>query len=169
MEWFHRQLKDALQARVVTADWCDYLLWAMLGIRAAFHEDSDFPLAETVFGSQLVPPGQFVNTAESQSPSFLEELQTAMTGLTTPPKLHNSLPALITLPEELLLARFVLVLCDAVQQPLPLLRAGVSIHFFHLQIADRTDKVSTLHLKPARTLADTELATAGATHCTGAT
>jgi hypothetical protein len=53
--------------------------------------------------------GQFINTAESLSPSFLSDLQTTMTGCPPPPTRHNSAPAPSTLPEELLLARFVLV------------------------------------------------------------
>jgi hypothetical protein len=47
----------------------------MLGIRASFREDSEFSPAEAVFGSKLILPGQFVNTAKSPSPSFLKDLQ----------------------------------------------------------------------------------------------
>jgi hypothetical protein len=43
-----------------------------------------FSPAEAVFGSQLILPGQLVNTAESLSPSFLKDLQTAMTGRPPP-------------------------------------------------------------------------------------
>jgi hypothetical protein len=46
----------------------------------SFREDSEFSPAEAVFGSQLILPGQFVNTAESPSPSFLNDLQTTMAG-----------------------------------------------------------------------------------------
>jgi hypothetical protein len=52
----------------------------MLSIRASFREDSKFSPAEAVFGSQLILPGQFINTAESPSLSFLSDLQTIMTG-----------------------------------------------------------------------------------------
>jgi hypothetical protein len=87
----------------------------MLGIRASFREDSEFSPAEAVFGSQLILPGQFINTAESPSPSFLNDLQTTMAGRPPPPTWHNSAPAPSTLPEELLLARFVLVRRDGAQ------------------------------------------------------
>jgi hypothetical protein len=76
---FHRRLKDALRSRAAAADWHDRLPWVLLGIRTAFREDSEFSPAEAVYGSQLVLPGQFINTAESPSPSFLRELQTTMT------------------------------------------------------------------------------------------
>ncbi len=66
------------------------------------------------------------------------------------------------LPEELLLARFVLVRRDSAQPPLSPIYDGPyqvlerSTHFFLLKMGDRTDKVSTLRLKRARTPADME-------------
>jgi hypothetical protein len=104
--------------------------------------------------------GQFINTAESPSPSFLSDLQTTMTSR-LPPR-HNSAPGPSTLPEELLLARFVLVRQDSVQPLLSLVYDGPyrvlerTTHFFFLEMGDRTDKVSTLRLKVAQTPADTE-------------
>jgi hypothetical protein len=162
VERFHRRLKDALRSRAAAADWHDHLPWVLLGIRTAFREDSEFSLAEAVYGSQLVLPGQFINTAESSSPSFLRELQTTMTGSPPPPARHNMAPAPSTLPEELLLARFVLVRRDGVQPLLSPIFDGPyrvlerSTNFFLLEMGDRTDKVSTLRLKAARTPADTE-------------
>jgi hypothetical protein len=101
-------------------------------------------------------------TAESPSPSFLSDLQTTMTGRPPSPTRHNAAPAPSTLPEELLLARFVLVRWDGAQPPLSPIYDGPyrvlerSTHFFLLEMGDRTDKVSTLRLKAARTPADTE-------------
>jgi hypothetical protein len=65
VERFHRPLKDALRSWAAAADWHDHLPWVLLGIRTAFREDSEFSPAEAVYGSQLVLPGQFINTAES--------------------------------------------------------------------------------------------------------
>jgi len=62
VEWFHRQLKDALGSRAVATDLHDHP-WVLLGIRAAFREDSEFSPAEAVYGLQLILPGQFINTA----------------------------------------------------------------------------------------------------------
>jgi hypothetical protein len=87
---FHRRLKGALRSRAVAADWHDHLPWVLLGIRTAFREDSEFSPAEAVYGSQLVLPGQFINTAESPSPFFLRELQTMMTSRPPPPARHNA-------------------------------------------------------------------------------
>jgi transposase InsO family protein len=73
VERSHRRLKDALRSRAAAADWQDHP-WVLLGIRAAVREDSEFSLAEAVYGSQLILPGQFINTAESPSPSFHSDL-----------------------------------------------------------------------------------------------
>jgi hypothetical protein len=160
VERFYRRLKDALQSRA--ANWHDHLPWVLLGIRTVFWEDSKFSPAEAVYGSQLVLPGQFINTAKSPSLSFLRELQTMMTSRQPPPARHNAAPAPSTLPEELLLARFVLVRRDGALPPLlpiyddPYRVLERSTHFFLLKMGDRTNKVSTLRLKAARTPADTE-------------
>jgi hypothetical protein len=64
-------------------------------------------LSEAVIGSQLVLPGQFVNTVDTtESPllSFLQDLQTTMAGCSPPPARHNLAPAPTSLSEELLLA-----------------------------------------------------------------
>jgi hypothetical protein len=162
-ERFYRWLKDALRSwAAAAADWHVHLPWVMLGIRASFREDSEFSPADAVFGSQLILPGQFINTAESPSLSFLNDLQTTKSGSLPPPTRHNSAPAPSTLPEELLLARFMLVRRDSAQTPLSPVYGGPfrvrerSTHFFLLEMGERTDKVSTLHLKVARTPADAE-------------
>jgi hypothetical protein len=59
VERFYRQLKDALRSRAAAVDWHDHFPWVMLGIQAALREDSNFSLAEAVFGTQLVLAGQF--------------------------------------------------------------------------------------------------------------
>jgi hypothetical protein len=69
VERFHRRLKDALRSWAAAADWHDHLPWVMLGIRASFREDSEFSPAEAVFGSQLILPGQFINTSRRRRPS----------------------------------------------------------------------------------------------------
>ena len=57
---------------------------------------SPIPRGQQVFTSG----GQFINTAESPSPSFLNDLQTTMAGRPLPPTWHNSAPAPSTLPER---------------------------------------------------------------------
>jgi hypothetical protein len=105
----------------------------MLGVRAIFRENSDLSPAEAVFGTQLVLPGQFIVTAESPS---LEDLMTAMAGHLPLPTHHNSEPAPTALPEELLLARFMLVCRAGGQPPLAPIYDGPfpvmerSTHFF---------------------------------------
>ena len=42
VERMHRRLKDALRARAAGSDWYLHLPWVMLGIRAAWRDDSEF-------------------------------------------------------------------------------------------------------------------------------
>ncbi len=130
----------------------------LLGIRTAFWKDSEFSPAEAVYGSQLVLPGvhQHRRVAIAVLP------QRAANHGDRPPATAGVAPAPSALPEELLLARFVLVRRDGAQPPLstiydaPYRVLERSTHFFLLEMGDRTDKVSTLRLKAARTPADTE-------------
>ena len=124
--------------------------------QSLIREDSEFSPAEAIFGSQLVLPGQFINSAKPPLPSFLNDLIKTMTGPPPPSTRHNSAPAPSTLLEELQLARFILVRRDGAQPPLSPIYDGPyrvlerSTHFFLLEMGDRTDKVSTLRLKAAR-------------------
>jgi hypothetical protein len=164
VERFHRRLKDALRARAAGSDWFVHLPWVMLGIRSAWREDSQFSPSEGVFGSQLVLPGQFLSTPEPPSPTFLQDFQGVLAGRSPLPTAHHSTPTPSTLPEDLLLSRFVLVRHDAVQPPLsplydgPFLVLQRSLHFFKLQVGSRIETVSTHRLKPCHTPEDTQAA-----------
>jgi hypothetical protein len=90
----------------------------MLGIRSAWRGDTAFSPSEAVFGAQPVLPGQFLSSPEPPSPSFLRELQETLNSRTQPPADHHNCPGPLSLPEELLLTRFVLVRRDGAQPPL---------------------------------------------------
>jgi len=126
-------------------------------MRTAWREDSDFSPAEAVFGSQLVLPGQFLSTPEPPSPNFLRDFQGVLAGRAPLATAHHTTPSATTLPEDLLLSRFVLVRHDAAQPPLsplyngPFLVLERSLHFFKLQVGSRVETVSTHRLKPCHT------------------
>ena len=61
VERFHRQLKDALRARLDNHDWTSHLPWVMLGRRAAPKEDCCISSAEMVYGEALTLPGDFLH------------------------------------------------------------------------------------------------------------
>jgi hypothetical protein len=154
VERFHRRLKDALRARAAGADWYAHVPWVLLGFRTAWRDDSDFSPSEAVFGSQLVLPGQFLSAPEPPSPSFIKDFQGVLAGRIPLQTAHHTTPAPTSLPEDLLLARYVLVRHDAVQPPLsplydgPFLVVERSLHFFKLQMGSRVEVVSTHRLKP---------------------
>jgi hypothetical protein len=164
VERFHRRLKDALRARAAGADWFTHLPWVLLGIRSAWREGSDFSPSEAVFGSQLVLPGQFLSTPEPPSPSFIPDFQGVLAGRPPLPTSHHNTPAPTSLPEDLLLSRFVLVRHDGVQPPLsplydgPFLVVERSLHFFKLKMGTKVETVSTHRLKPCHAPQDAQAA-----------
>jgi hypothetical protein len=164
VERFHRRLKDALRARAAGPDWHSHLPWVLLGVRTAWREDSQFSPAEAVFGSQPVLPGQFLDTPEPPSPQFLSDFQGVLANRVPTPATCKSLTGPTSLPEELLLARHVLVRKDGPHPPLsplydgPFLVLERSLRFFKLQIDQRTDNVSTLRLKACKSPPDIAVA-----------
>jgi hypothetical protein len=157
-------LKDALRARAAGADWFSHFPLVMLGIRSAWREDAEFSPAEAVFGSQLVLPGQFLNSPEPPSPSFLSDFQGVLAARAPLKTAHHTTPLPAELPEELLLSRFVLVRHDGVQPPLsplyegPFLVLERSLHFFKVRIGSRIETISTHRLKPCHTPQDVQAA-----------
>jgi hypothetical protein len=79
VERFHRQLKDALRARLDSQDWPSHLPWVMLGLRAAPKEDCGISSAEMVYGEALTLPGDFLEASTPPADSFLQQLRERMT------------------------------------------------------------------------------------------
>ena len=71
IERFHRNLKEALKARLRDNDWVLALPWVMLGIRTAPKEDLSCSATEMVFGSTLIVPGEFVAPPQRQHDSLI--------------------------------------------------------------------------------------------------
>ena len=63
---FHRNLKEALKARLLDNDWVIALPWVMLGIRTAPKENLNGSTAEMMFGSTLTVPGEFISPTHRQ-------------------------------------------------------------------------------------------------------
>jgi len=124
----------------------------------------NFSPAEAVFGSQLVLPGQFLSAPEPPSPSFLSDFQGVLAARTPLKTVHHTTPAPVSLPEDLLLSRFVLVRHDGAQPPLsplydgPFLVLERSLHFFKIQMGKRQETVSTHRLKPCHAPLDAQAA-----------
>ncbi len=66
VERFHRQLKDALRARLQGQDWVSQLPWVLLGLRAAPKEKANISSAEMVYGTALTLPGEFLDSPEAE-------------------------------------------------------------------------------------------------------
>ena len=93
VERFHRRLKDALRARCAAANWTDHLPWLLLGLRSAAREDDNTTPAQAVFGSQLILPGQFLDSPENDSNEFFTQLSTTLSAAEICHTRHNTTPA----------------------------------------------------------------------------
>jgi hypothetical protein len=150
VERAHRQLKDALRARLACTDWHLHLPWVLLGLRAAPKEDSGVSAAELVFGTTLALPGQFLATSEPPIAEILQQLRMAQPLPTRPlPPSSAASP-----PPALLKADLVYVRRGAAAGPLASQYVGPyhvldrSPKFFKLRIGDREEAVSIDRLKP---------------------
>jgi len=157
VERLHRRMKDALRARAAHADWAAHLPWVMLSLRAAPREDDGRSPAESLYGSQLVLPGQFLDGVEPPLEPFLRSLEAATDSFVPAPARHNipvdSKPKVIS--DDLMAARFVFVRRDGHRPPLTAAYDGPyrvlrrATHVFELQLGSRVDSVSVHRLKPA--------------------
>jgi hypothetical protein len=93
VERFHRRLKDALCARCAAANWVDHLPWVLLGLRAAAREDDGSTPAQAVFGSPLILPGQFLDSPELPSKTFLEQFSKTLSAAEHSATRHNTAAA----------------------------------------------------------------------------
>jgi hypothetical protein len=74
VERLHRQLKEALRARLQNDDWERHLPWVLLGLRAAPKEDSAISAAELVFGTKLTLPGELLTGEHADTADLVERL-----------------------------------------------------------------------------------------------
>ena len=74
VERFHPQLKVSLCACLAGTDWFHHLPLVLLGLRSIPREDSSISASEALFGSQLVLPGEFLNTPELPSSEYLRRI-----------------------------------------------------------------------------------------------
>ena len=69
-------------------DWVSHLPLGMLGLWTAPKDDSNFSLAEAVYGANLFLPGEFIVHSEFPSKVFLRKVERAVTGFSGPPRHH---------------------------------------------------------------------------------
>jgi len=109
VERFHRNLKDALRARLRTENWFDELPWVLLGIRTAPKEDLQTSSAELVYGGPLVVPGEFLSPQEPTAlPEFLQKLRQTMSNLHPVPTSHHG-PIASQVPKAVATCEFVFI------------------------------------------------------------
>ncbi len=165
VERTHRQLKDALRARLAATDWPNHLPWVLLGLRAAPKEESGVSSAELVQGSPLVLPGQLLDTAEPPADSFVRQLREAPESQPRPPS-YAQAASMANIPAALRTAQFVYVrrgqaappLTPIYQGPYPVVSRAPKA--YTLDLGGRQEVVSIDRLKPHLGLDPVDPATA---------
>ncbi len=84
VERTHRQIKDALRARLAGNRWPEHLPWVLFGLRAAPKEDSAVSSAELVFGAPLTLPGHLLTSPETPLEDVVEALRSTQPLATRP-------------------------------------------------------------------------------------
>jgi hypothetical protein len=161
VERFHRQLKEALRARLAAAaaDWEFHLPWVLLGIRAAPKDDSNVSAAEAVFGQPLVLPGQLLAdhtaVAAEQGAALAGELRSDLSSFVPIPLRARSYAVVVqNVPEALKKAEFVYIRRDGVLPALsskyegPYKVISATSKFFRVMVGNQTSVVSIDRLKP---------------------
>ena len=153
VERSHRQLKNALRARLAASDWPDHLPWVLLGLRSAPKEESGISSAELVLGQPLSLPGQFVDVAEPPAAVFLQQMR--VSSLPPPPTKALTYAQVVSKPASgLETANFVYVRRGGSGPPLEPLYSGPyqvlsrRPKFFQVQVGAKVDTISIDRLKP---------------------
>ncbi len=152
VERAHRQLKDALRARLTGSAWPQHLPWVLLGVRAAPKEDSGLSSAELVFGAPLSLPGGLLEAGERPPEVFMEQLRAAPPPPATRPLTYAQ--AVASVPQSLRQAKFVYIRKGGTVAPLSPLYAGPykvirkSDKFFCVEVGGHEEVVSVNRLKP---------------------
>ena len=112
-------LPSHLPARLTGPEWADQLPRVLLSLRTTPKEDLKSTVAELVYGSTIVLPGDFILPAEADGADagFLRHLRGDIARLRpTPTSRHGNKPSYI--PTPLRTAEFVFIRHDATRRPL---------------------------------------------------
>ena len=153
IERTHRQVKNALRARLASSDWPSHLPWVLLGLRVAPKELSGISSAELVFGAQLAVPGDFISASEPAAAEFLDSLRLALEP--PPPTAPLTYAQVAARPHPgLATAEFVYIRRGGAGPPLAPPYAGPykvlsrEPKFFLIEVGKRQEIVSIDRLKP---------------------
>lgn len=159
VERFHRQLKDALRARLVASGWVSALPLILLSFRTTPKADIGAAPADLVYGTSLALPAEMlVPPAQSSPPpqDFLQQLRHTMSELrSSPPAHHGRAPVYV--PTTLRSAKFVFLRDDTVRPSLsppylgPFRVARMDDRTAIIEMNGHEERVSIDRLKPAYT------------------
>ncbi len=154
VERFHRQLKEALRARLETGDWYSQLPWVMMGLRAAPKEDCGLSSAELEYGEPLTLPGEFLEGVERLPPDFTQQLRQQMNAFQPPATRPQPQQPASAVLSSLMKAQYVYIKRGPAASSLSPLYTGPykvverGQKYFRLDVGGRSEAVSIDKLKP---------------------
>ena len=158
VEQLHRQLKNALIARIKGPDWADELPWVLLGIRTAPKDDLQCSSAKLVYGGPLSVLGDFLPSHSDNFPNAacLSWLQSRIQQLTPTPMSHHT-EQHPYMPNELFKCQYVFIqkrpwrppLIPPYEGPFKVKQTGSKT--FLIDSGGQAETVSIDQLKPAHT------------------
>jgi hypothetical protein len=154
VERFHRQLKDALRARLQGQDWVSQLPWVLLGLRAAPKEKANNSSSVMVYGTALTLPGEFLDTPEAEVERWVEKLRSETASFSPPRTATGLVMEAAEVPHQLQSCQHVYVRGDGARPPPaakydgPFLVVAKTAKYFRIQRGSRVEKGSVDRLKP---------------------
>jgi transposase InsO family protein len=154
IERAHRQLKDALRARLAGSDWLSHLPYVLLSLRATPKEDANISSAELVYGAPILLPGQLQHGPDSPPAVFAAKERSGPLTIPTRPQPPSGNLQEGQLPQDLQQASHIYIRRGGVAKPLSTEYSGPyrvvqrSPKFFTVDLGDRQDTISVDRIKP---------------------
>jgi len=160
IERLHRSLKASIKAHNVIK-WTDCLPTVLLGLRSAINCESNFSIAQMVYGKTICVPGEFFRTpkAKMDTDTFTGKLQEYMEQL-TPYRAPRLAEQNIFVHKDLKNCTHVFLRIDRVKKPLenpyegPYLVKNKCDKYFTISIKNKDVNISVDRLKSAYILSD---------------
>ena len=174
VERLHRSIKAALKAHN-NLSWSETLPTVLLGLRTAIHNDTNYTIAEMVYGENIKLPGEFFesNTHHESPGTFIDDLRKVIEFL-KPKETQRSGNSKIFVHKDLKSTSHVFLRIDRVRKPLeppyegPYLVISRTPKYFTLKIKNKEVNVTIDRLKPAYLIQQENLEEKGFSNLLGA-
>ncbi len=135
-------------------DWVSQLRWILLGLRVVPKEKANISLAEMVYATALMLPGEFLDTPEAEVERWVEKLRSEAASFSPPMTATGPVMEAAEVPHQLQSCQHLYVRGDGAQPPLAakydglFLMVAKAAKYCKIQKGNRVESVSVDRLKP---------------------